>query len=46
MHAPELYVEPDLRGYGWYFPKRDFINIGIGVHPGADDGACPGGATR
>ena len=23
MDAPELYVEPDLRGYGWYFPKRD-----------------------
>ena len=34
MHAPELYVEPDLRGYGWYFPKRDFINIGVGCTQG------------
>jgi geranylgeranyl reductase family protein len=36
--APELYVEPDLRGYGWYFPKEDVLNIGIGVvsGPGAD----------
>jgi geranylgeranyl reductase family protein len=38
MATPELYVEPDLRGYGWYFPKRDFLNVGIGVTagPGAD----------
>jgi geranylgeranyl reductase family protein len=38
MAAPELYVEPDLRGYGWYFPKQDFLNVGIGVTagPGAD----------
>ena len=28
--APELYVEPDLTGYGWYFPKGDVLNIGIG----------------
>ncbi|MGH7356113.1 MAG: geranylgeranyl reductase family protein [Candidatus Rokuibacteriota bacterium] len=36
--APELYVEPDLKGYGWYFPKEDVLNIGIGVvsGPGAD----------
>lgn len=36
--APELYVEPDLKGYGWYFPKDDVLNIGIGVvsGPGAD----------
>jgi flavin-dependent dehydrogenase len=34
MGAPEIYVEPDLRGYGWYFPKRDFINIGIGCTGG------------
>jgi geranylgeranyl reductase family protein len=38
MGAPELYVEPDLRGYGWYFPKQDFINIGIGCTGGADAG--------
>jgi geranylgeranyl reductase family protein len=31
LEAPELYVEPDLRGYGWYFPKQDFLNVGIGV---------------
>ena len=40
MRAPELYVEPDLRGYGWYFPKRDFINIGIGCTRGGD-GSLP-----
>ena len=36
--APELYVETDLKGYGWYFPKEDVLNIGIGVvsGPGAD----------
>jgi geranylgeranyl reductase family protein len=36
MGAPELYVERDLRGYGWYFPKRDFLNVGIGCTGGAD----------
>lgn len=40
MEAPELYVEPDLRGYGWYFPKGDFINVGIGCTHGAD-GSLP-----
>jgi geranylgeranyl reductase family protein len=36
--APELYVEPDLTGYGWYFPKGDVLNIGIGcvTAPGVD----------
>ena len=36
--APELYLEPDLKGYGWYFPKEDVLNIGIGVvsGPGVD----------
>jgi len=33
--APELYVEPDLKGYGWYFPKRDVLNIGIGCVSGS-----------
>ena len=33
--APELYVEPDLKGYGWYFPKADVLNIGIGVVSGS-----------
>jgi geranylgeranyl reductase family protein len=37
---PELYVEPDLRGYGWYFPKQDVLNIGIGCTGGAD-GSLP-----
>jgi geranylgeranyl reductase family protein len=36
MEAPEIYVEGDLRGYGWFFPKGDFINIGIGCTGGAD----------
>ena len=40
MDAPELYVEPDLRGYGWYFPKGNWINIGIGVTDGTD-GSLP-----
>ena len=40
MGAPELYVEPDLRGYGWYFPKQDFINIGVGC-TGRADGSLP-----
>jgi geranylgeranyl reductase family protein len=38
--APELYVEPDLRGYGWYFPKGDWVNIGIGCTQGTD-GSLP-----
>lgn len=37
---PELYVEPDLRGYAWYFPKQDVINIGVGCTGGAD-GSLP-----
>jgi flavin-dependent dehydrogenase len=41
MRAPEIYVEPDLRGYGWYFPKQDFLNIGVGCTGGAD-GTLPG----
>jgi len=40
LRAPEIYVEPDLRGYGWYFPKRDFINIGVGCTQGGD-GSLP-----
>jgi geranylgeranyl reductase family protein len=40
LGAPEIYVEPDLRGYGWYFPKQDFINIGIGC-TGGGDGSLP-----
>ena len=40
LRAPELYVEPDLRGYGWYFPKQDVINVGIGITDAAD-GSLP-----
>jgi menaquinone-9 beta-reductase len=40
LDAPELYVEPDLRGYGWYFPKRDWVNVGVGCTGGAD-GSLP-----
>jgi geranylgeranyl reductase family protein len=38
FEAPDLYVEPDLTGYGWYFPKGDVLNIGIGcvAGPGVD----------
>lgn len=36
--APELYVERDLKGYGWYFPKGDVLNVGVGCvgGPGVD----------
>jgi geranylgeranyl reductase family protein len=27
---PELFAEADFRGYGWYFTKGDFLNVGIG----------------
>jgi geranylgeranyl reductase family protein len=40
MDAPDIYVEPDLRGYGWFFPKGDFINVGIGI-TGGTDGSLP-----
>lgn len=40
LDAPELYLEPDLRGYGWYFPKGGWVNIGIGV-TGGGDGSLP-----
>jgi geranylgeranyl reductase family protein len=40
MDAPDIYVEPDLRGYGWFFPKGDFINVGIGI-TGGHDGSLP-----
>jgi flavin-dependent dehydrogenase len=29
--VPELAVEPDFLGYGWYFTKQDYLNIGIGA---------------
>jgi len=32
---PELFAEPDLGGYGWYFSKGDYLNVGIGA---LDDG--------
>ena len=28
--TPELYFCPDLKGYGWCFRKRNFLNIGLG----------------
>ena len=33
--SPELIAEPDFRGYGWYFSKGDFLNIGVGALGGA-----------
>jgi geranylgeranyl reductase family protein len=32
--TPELLPEPDFRGYGWYFTKGDFLNIGVGALAG------------
>jgi geranylgeranyl reductase family protein len=28
---PELIAEPDFKGYGWYFTKGDFLNVGVGA---------------
>ena len=28
--VPELYFCPDMKGYGWCFRKRNFLNIGMG----------------
>ncbi|MGE0463684.1 MAG: NAD(P)/FAD-dependent oxidoreductase [Vicinamibacterales bacterium] len=28
--TPELYLCPDLRGYGWCFRKGDHLNVGLG----------------
>lgn len=27
---PELYAEPDLRGYAWYVTKGPYLNVGLG----------------
>jgi geranylgeranyl reductase family protein len=29
--SPELFAEPDFHGYGWYFTKGDFLNVGVGA---------------
>jgi menaquinone-9 beta-reductase len=29
--TPELFAEPDFRGYAWYFTKGDFLNVGVGA---------------
>ena len=29
--TPELIAEPDFAGYGWYFTKGDFLNVGVGA---------------
>lgn len=28
--VPELFFLPDLRGYGWIFRKRGYLNVGVG----------------
>lgn len=35
--VPELFPEPDFRGYAWYFSKGDFLNVGIGAIAGGAD---------
>ncbi len=37
--TPELFAEPDFRGYGWYFTKGDFLNVGVGALGGLAVGA-------
>ncbi len=32
--VPELLAEPDFHGYGWYFTKGDYLNVGIGAQGG------------
>ncbi|HEV7735469.1 MAG TPA: geranylgeranyl reductase family protein [Candidatus Binatia bacterium] len=32
--TPELFAEPDFHGYGWYFTKGDFLNVGVGAQGG------------
>lgn len=32
--TPELFAEPDFRGYGWYFTKGEFLNVGVGCVEG------------
>ena len=29
--SPELFAEPDFHGYGWYFTKGEFLNVGVGA---------------
>lgn len=40
--TPELFAEPDFRGYGWYFTKGDFLNVGIGCIAGGESRAQRG----
>jgi flavin-dependent dehydrogenase len=40
--TPELFAEPDFRGYGWYFTKGDFLNLGIGCVRDDETGAGDG----
>jgi menaquinone-9 beta-reductase len=28
--VPELYFCPDMKGYGWCFRKKNFLNVGLG----------------
>jgi geranylgeranyl reductase family protein len=44
--TPELFAEPDFRGYGWYFTKGDFLNVGIGCLGDGKDLRTGGGSGR
>ena len=44
--TPELFAEPDFRGYGWYFTKGDFLNVGIGCLGDGRDLRRGGGSGR
>ena len=38
----EVYFEPDIfGGYGWFFPKKNAVNIGVGMRPSAVSGKSP-----
>ena len=44
--SPELFAEPDFHGYGWYFTKGDFLNVGIGAMGGMPIAQAPRAAAH
>ncbi|MGM0403834.1 MAG: geranylgeranyl reductase family protein [Thermodesulfobacteriota bacterium] len=38
----EVYFDPEIfGGYGWFFPKKNLVNIGVGMRPAAISGKSP-----
>jgi menaquinone-9 beta-reductase len=38
--VPQIIFNDDFSGYGWYFPKGDYLNIGVGTTAPGRLGAC------